>query len=103
MFLDQPEQAVEYFRRSIAVDPSSEAAQFALGDALMRMGKPEESLTPLKAAVRLNPNMRQAYALLSRAYQKLKRPSEAAEAKRKFLELSDRELQREQNQRPEKP
>ena len=104
LFLDQPEQAIEYFRRSIAVDPASEAAQFALGDALIRVGKPEEALAALKAALRLNPRicvrlMRCSAAPIRNSGGLRRRPKRNG----KFLELSDQEMQREQNQRPEKP
>jgi tetratricopeptide (TPR) repeat protein len=97
LFKQDPQRAIENFRRALTIDPGSAAAHLALGDALLREGQTSAAVTELKVAVALIPDMRQAYTLLVRAYQKLGQTAEAQEALRKEQELAQQEIKAREN------
>ncbi|HEV2493409.1 MAG TPA: tetratricopeptide repeat protein [Terriglobia bacterium] len=80
LFKQNPQRALESFRRAVTIDHSSAAAHLALGDALLRANQAAAASQELKAAIALVPSMRQAYALLARAYRKLGQTREAEQA-----------------------
>jgi predicted Zn-dependent protease len=88
LYQNQPQRAVEHFRRALAAAPDSAAARLALGDALLRANQPADAVAELKKAVGLEPTMRQAYTLLARAYHRLGQTQAAREALRKEQELA---------------
>src|SRR5712691_6478651 len=49
------EEAVEHYRRSIAIHPTAEAHTF-LGWALSYLGQPEEAIAECKVAIALDPD-----------------------------------------------
>jgi len=91
LYQQNPERAIESFRRALRADPNSAAARLALGDALLRANQAAAAVTELRAAVALSPEMRQAYTLLARAHQKLGQTREAGEALQKEQELAQQE------------
>src|SRR5207237_8573304 len=91
LYQQNPERAIESFRRALRADPNSAAARLALGDALLRANQAAAAVTELRAAVALSPEMRQAYTLLARAHQKLGQTREAGEALQEEQELARRE------------
>ena len=54
----QLERAVETFEELLVVDPSSHYAHYALGRALVRLGRADEGRTHLRLAVALAPESR---------------------------------------------
>ena len=91
LYQQNPQRAIESFRRALQADPSSAAARLALGDALLRTNQAAAAITELKAAVALSPEMRQAYTLLARAHQKLGQTREAEQALQKEQKLAQEE------------
>jgi Flp pilus assembly protein TadD len=54
----QVERAAETFEELLAVDPSSHYGHYALGRALVRLGRPDEGRTHLRLAAALAPDSR---------------------------------------------
>lgn len=92
LFKQDPQRAIESFRRALRTDAHSAATHLALGDALLREGQAFAAVTELKAAAKLVPDMRQAYTLLARAYEKLNQPLAAQEALEKERQLAQEEI-----------
>ena len=55
-------EAVEYFRKAIAMRPAGAEAYAYLGRELLKSGTPQEAAEPLERAVQLNPRMQEAQA-----------------------------------------
>jgi len=55
-------EAIEYFRKAIAMQPARAEAYAYLGRELLRAGTAQEAARPLERAVQLNPRMQEAQA-----------------------------------------
>jgi spermidine synthase len=59
-----PGRALRTLEASVALDPSSGAAQARLGELLLQRGRPEEAEARLREAVRLDPSLEKPFELL---------------------------------------
>jgi len=61
---DQPQRAVELYRRAVALAPSDRDARYNLAITLREAGRPEEALAALTAAITLDPANPEAHNAL---------------------------------------
>jgi tetratricopeptide (TPR) repeat protein len=71
------EQAIAYYRESLAIRPDYEEANNNLGSALNRLGRPAEAIPCLEAALRKKPDLIEAHNNLGNALGDLGRTDEA--------------------------
>jgi adenylate cyclase len=77
---DRPlEQALEYARRGVQVNPASHSNHLALGQVCLAKGLHDEALDALETAIRLNPNDADGYVFLAETLTFAGRPDEAIE------------------------
>jgi tetratricopeptide (TPR) repeat protein len=81
-------RAVEYFRKSLAVEPDSAIYPLYLANALMRLAKFEEAVAVLREDVKARPNAMASYVLLGQGYLHLRRYQEAKENLEKAIVLA---------------
>lgn len=81
------EEALDLYRRSLAINPAQPAAQHNLGVLLRAMNKPEEAIAPLREAVRLKSNYADAHLSLGLVLHDLGRFAEAEKCYRQVLRL----------------
>lgn len=79
--LNRDQQAAEYAREAIALDPQSGRAHYLLGKALERQKQMGAAVAELQIAVRLSPGLAEAHYHLAHIYQ---RSGKRAEAKREL-------------------
>jgi len=82
----RPDEAIDLYRRAIAIDPGVADLYINLGDALNKVGVPHEAVTELEHALRLRPGDAQAHLNLGAA---LFRLGEMAEARQHYRTASD--------------
>jgi tetratricopeptide (TPR) repeat protein len=85
--LKRPEEAIEQFKKAIALDPNYAYAYNNWGSALSALKRPEEAIELFKKAVTLDPNYAYAYNNWGNALYTLKRPAEAIEQFQKAVSL----------------
>ena len=71
------EEAIAYYRESLAIRPDYEEANNNLGSALNRLGRPAEAIPCLEAALRTKPDLIEAHNNLGNALGDLGRTDEA--------------------------
>jgi tetratricopeptide (TPR) repeat protein len=81
------EEALDLYRRSLAINPAQPAAQHNLGVLLRAMGKLDEAIAPLREAVRLKSNYADAHLSLGLVLHDLGRFAEAEKCYRQVLRL----------------
>ena len=69
--------AEEAFRNAVRLKPDSNAAQGALGAALMLQNKHRDAIKSLEAAAKLNPKDAKYYAMAGQCYVQMKQPDRA--------------------------
>jgi tetratricopeptide (TPR) repeat protein len=79
--------AEKHYVLALQINPNLGAAQTALGDVLVSMGKLNEALPHLESGVRLNPDDETAHYRLSRAYEADGRHEDAKREMNIFLKL----------------
>jgi tetratricopeptide (TPR) repeat protein len=81
-------EAMEYYRKAIALDPSSAAAYNNLGNALASQERWPEALAQLQKAIRADPRFATAHYNLGHVLSKMGRTQEAAAEWRHALEIN---------------
>jgi tetratricopeptide (TPR) repeat protein len=77
----QHDEAVDWGRRAVELNPNDATGWQVLGNSLTWAGKPEEAITALETSLRIDPLFSKAsYAYLGRAYLLLNRHHEAIAA-----------------------
>ncbi len=84
------DEALESYRKSIALDPGAADAYNASGISLAKLGRLEEALGVLDRAVALDPRLADAHVNRGNTLGALKRPAEALSAFDKALALNPR-------------
>jgi tetratricopeptide (TPR) repeat protein len=84
----RPREAVERFRNSLELDPSSPEKWTALGGALTRSGRPDEAVEAFRRSLQQDDRNAVAYFGLGDALLAQNKPEEAAECFRKACELN---------------
>uniref|UniRef100_A0A671WG25 dolichyl-phosphate-mannose--protein mannosyltransferase n=1 Tax=Sparus aurata TaxID=8175 RepID=A0A671WG25_SPAAU len=74
-----PEEAENYYRKALDINPQHNRALFNLGNLLKSQGKEEEAVTLLKDSIRFGPHFADAYSSLASLYAEQKRFAEASE------------------------
>ena len=85
-----PEQALEYARKAIELDPKSDRAWFQKGRADERQGKLDDAVDALNRAISFNPRASSYYYVLANVYRRLNWMDESKKALEVFKRL-DRE------------
>ncbi|MCC6467540.1 MAG: tetratricopeptide repeat protein [Alphaproteobacteria bacterium] len=80
-----PEGAVQFFRRSLALDPSSLSVTLALADLLYRLGDHRGALETYRQALRLDPVNDEAMRGTGKTLVALDRPQEAVDQYRQAM------------------
>lgn len=90
----QIEPAIDWYRRSIAIDPNEPRAHYGLGSVLQQAGRSDEALVHLGEAVRLGPRDAQMLHALGVALIRTNRAAAAVEPLREATRLrpSDAEI-----------
>src|SRR5262249_357442 len=70
------EEAIEYHRQALAIDPTHHRAHYSLGAALHALHRPDEALASYGEAIRLKPDYAEAY--YNRSFVQLRRGEFAA-------------------------
>jgi tetratricopeptide (TPR) repeat protein len=73
-------RAVTSFREALTLDPRSAAANFDLGNSLLRLGDAAGAVAALERSAQLAPGVRETYYVLGRAYQQLNQLDKAQQA-----------------------
>jgi predicted Zn-dependent protease len=98
--LEQPQQAVEYFRGALRLDPALVTAHAGIGEALLRIGQSDEAISHLEAALAADADGTRRYQL-ARAYRAIGRTDAANQMLAEYkklqaeIETERRELERE--------
>ena len=87
---EQPDQAIEWFRRAVERDPKP-AYLLSLGNTLRRQGRLEESFKALDRAVEINIESAEAWKALAGLLAELNRHNEAALSFQHVLKLDPRD------------
>jgi len=85
-----PEQALDYARKAIELDPKSDRAWFQKGRADERQGKLDDAVDALNRAISINPRASSYYYVLANVYRRLNWMDESKKALEVFKRL-DRE------------
>ncbi len=83
----QPQEALAFYKRALALRPAFVDAHVAAGKALTALGKTDEALKQLMEAIRLDPQSEVAHYRLSEAYRKLGRTQDAEREMNSFRTL----------------
>ena len=86
---EDPEQALEFARRAIEIDPGSDRALFQKGRAEERLGRLEDAVKSLNAAIVANPNASSYYYVLAGVYRRLGWMDESRQALEAFKRLGE--------------
>jgi tetratricopeptide (TPR) repeat protein len=90
--LERPAEAVPYFEKLVAQDPTSAVRQGMLADALMQCGRTREALAPLEAARRIAPESPAIWLSLGDARSALGDRDAAIDAYRRVIDLERNRL-----------
>ncbi len=80
-------EAVEYYRKTLALDETHVYANANLGFALLQLGREEEATQALDAALKIDPDCGEAHLSYTNYYVSHERWDEAGESARRALEL----------------
>ena len=84
-------EAVQNFRKALALEPASGPSRLLLGASLLALGKNIEAKQELLRAVRLMPQQPEAYLQLAKAFEATGNPIAAAQQLQKLVELAPQE------------
>jgi len=87
--LGEKEEALKFYRRSVACNGRNQKAHLALGILLGEMNRDQEALTELKTAASLDGNDATVHYRLALLYKKLGRKSESAAEYTRVQEIHD--------------
>jgi len=88
-----PSEALQLFRRYVALEPSDPWGYLAVADMLARLGRYDEALQSSAAALRLAPNERDAVVGRARVLARARRTDAAVAAYRQWLATDDRDTE----------
>lgn len=80
-------EAIEAFKKAVALEPGLVEAHFGLGYAYKALGRYEEAVAPLNSAIGLKPDLAPAYYLLGETYFRLFKYEPAIEALKRAIAL----------------
>ncbi|WP_411030729.1 tetratricopeptide repeat protein [Spongiimicrobium sp. 3-5] len=83
------QEALEYYQRAVALNPTDAIITFNLGNALFNLGRHEECIPKIKRALELDPTNTSALNLLGNAYTQIKHYKEAIDAFEQALALKE--------------
>ena len=86
-------EAVQNFRKALALEPASGPSRLLLGASLLALGKNVEAKEELQRAVRLMPQQPEARLQLSKAFEATGNPVAAAQQLQKLVELAPHETE----------
>lgn len=86
-FESKPKEALDFYLRSLAIQPDSVDAHLAAGKAWAVLGQPAKALAQLQEAARLDPDNEVAHYRLSQVYRKLGRTEDASREDAEFRKL----------------
>ena len=91
-----PEKALDYARKALALDPKSDRAWFQKGKADERQGRLDEAVDAVNRAISLSPRSSSYYYVLAGLYRRLGKMEESRKALESFtrLEREASELER---------
>jgi tetratricopeptide (TPR) repeat protein len=75
--LNKPEQALEYCRKAIALNPKSDQALFEAARAHMAQEKLDGAAKALQSAIEINPRFPKFHYVLSTVYRKMGKAAES--------------------------
>ena len=82
-----PAKALEYARKAIALDPTSDRAWFQKGRAEERQGRLDEAVDSVNRAIALNARASSYYYVLAGLYRRLGKMEESRKALESFTRL----------------
>lgn len=83
-----PATSRAYAEQAVSLAPKLEEAHYLFGASLLATGDTERCVSELETAERLNPNDPRIYFALAKAYKRVHRDRDAAQAREKFVRLS---------------
>ena len=83
----EPEQAVQFAREAVRLNPGNASTHFLLGKSLLRAGKVADSIPELETARDIEPQSSKVRFTLQQAYREANRPEDAAREAREFERL----------------
>lgn len=86
------EQAVEYFGRTIQMDPNYSEYYNERGNVLQKLGRLEEAVSDYRTAIRLSPPYHEVWMNLGQCLRRLGRNDEAVEAYARAIDLEPGQL-----------
>ncbi|KAF5045368.1 Tetratricopeptide repeat protein [anaerobic digester metagenome] len=86
------EKAIEYYHKTIKINPKFDIAYAKIGNAFNSLGKPEEAVNYLDKALELDPNDGQPWRYKANSFRKLGKYSEAADSFYMYENLDNPEL-----------
>ena len=86
--LDQFQEAEDYFKNSLEINPSDPALPFNMAEILMHAGRAEEAVRYYEMAVRLKPDWPKAYLKLGYAWLNRGDNEKAVESFKKVIEIA---------------
>jgi tetratricopeptide (TPR) repeat protein len=101
----EPRKAIEYARKALVLDPSSDRALFQKGRAEERQGNLDGAVNALNEAISINPRASSYFYVLAGVYRRLGWTDESRKALEMFsrLERESRELEKKRRADPGKP
>jgi tetratricopeptide (TPR) repeat protein len=85
---EQPQQAIEHFRRAVEIRPDYTHARYNLGNLLMRQGQLEEAEGQLRKVIAQQPELARAHSDLGNCLLRLGRIDEAEQQYRAALKIN---------------
>lgn len=87
LFRGRLDEAIDYSRKEIALNPADAMAFYQAGDAFVRQAKWDEAIRLLQQSLWINPFYSGPYILLGRAYMKKEQPVTAEAMLRRAIEF----------------
>src|SRR5207244_4393715 len=97
--LGDAEQALENARKALRMNPKSDAGNFQLGKALVRLQQWSEAAEALNSAIEANPRASSYHYVLSGVYRRLGKLKESQEQMEVFGRLEKEAVEFEQKRR----
>jgi tetratricopeptide (TPR) repeat protein len=85
--LQQPEKALEYFKKSASLDPQLEDGYLNLGNTYTMIGDYQDALEAYRKEIIFRPNSTSAYVNMGKVYEMFGRKTEACKAYLQALEI----------------
>ena len=89
--LGKPNEALVAFQQELKISPNSARSRFLLGQTYRQLGQHLEAKERYEAVLQLDPDYTEAYYVLAIVCARLRLQDEAAEYRKRFQELKDRD------------